>query len=320
MANYIKSSRKEYICSCCKSKIYKGDAYYRNGDKVYCCTCGPAGSSKKNGKVKNKSTVLNNFEPQYSAKTYKVCGIAFKILAVVVMIVLGLPGFFMLPLLVIALLIAFGCWKLGNTYIKIAKRMTEPKEEIKEVPVPAVDFVEEKITDPSKIIVFDVETTGLNNEIDEILQLSIINGNNEVLFNEYIRPTHTEDWEDAAAINGITKEMVADKKIFEEHKETIQAIFDNAEQLIAYNITFDTGFLEASGIKTHYFEKKSTDVMIDFAEIYGEYNEHFGDYKWQKLITCANYYGYTAEGSFHDSLEDVKATLYCYYKMNNIEI
>lgn len=48
--------------------------------------------------------------------------------------------------------------------------------------------------------------------------------------------------------------------------------------------------------------------MIMFAEIYGEWNERRGSYKWQSLTKCATYYGY--EFKAHDSLEDVKATLY----------
>lgn len=39
--------------------------------------------------------------------------------------------------------------------------------------------------------------------------------------------------------------------------------------------------------------------------------------KWQKLQTCAAYYGYAGDGAFHDSLEDVRATLYCFYAMQN---
>ena len=53
--------------------------------------------------------------------------------------------------------------------------------------------------------------------------------------------------------------------------------------------------------------------MVEFAEVYGEYSEYFEGYKWQKLTTAADYYGY--EYNAHDSLEDVKATLYVYKKM-----
>ena len=55
------------------------------------------------------------------------------------------------------------------------------------------------------------------------------------------------------------------------------------------------------------------DVMLEFAPIYGEWSSYHESYKWQKLTTCAKYYGY--EFKAHDSLEDVKATLFCYKKM-----
>lgn len=53
--------------------------------------------------------------------------------------------------------------------------------------------------------------------------------------------------------------------------------------------------------------------MREFAPIYGEYNSYYGDYKWQKLGTAAAYYGY--EFKAHDSLEDVRATLFVYQQM-----
>lgn len=57
--------------------------------------------------------------------------------------------------------------------------------------------------------------------------------------------------------------------------------------------------------------------MLEFAKEYGEWNEYFGDYKWQKLSTAASYYGYKFKA--HDSLEDVRATLYVYKKLQSQE-
>lgn len=101
----------------------------------------------------------------------------------------------------------------------------------------------------TKIIVFDTETTGVT-EDDEIIQLSIIDGNGKTLINEYVHPYWKKDWAAAARVNGITPEI---------------------------------------------------------------WNEYFGDYKWQKLSTAASYYGYKFKA--HDSLEDVRATLYVYKKL-----
>lgn len=85
--------------------------------------------------------------------------------------------------------------------------------------------------------------------------------------------------------------------------------------IVGYNsISFDNGFLERAGIVIPETALQY-DVMIEFAPIYGDWKEKYGDYIWQKLSTCASYYGYHGEGSFHDSLEDVRATLHCFHCM-----
>lgn len=169
--------------------------------------------------------------------------------------------------------------------------------------------------DKSKIICFDIETTGLDPFKDEILQLSIIDGNGAILFNEYIKPIHTVSWPEAQEINRISPEMVKDKNTIDFYKDRLDIIFGEAELIVGYNsIFFDSEFIISAGInisdKARFF-----DVMLKFAPIYGEWKEHLGDYKWQKLSTCAAYYGYQGSGNFHDSLEDAKATLHCFYEM-----
>ena len=165
---------------------------------------------------------------------------------------------------------------------------------------------------PCQKVVFDVETTGLDCKNDEILQFSAINEKGEILLNTYIKPKHKTSWENAESINGISPEMVKNCKTIDELWEDIQKIFLSATELIAYNGSFDISFLENANI---YFRENVylSDVMLDFTEIYGEWNEYYGNYKWQKLTTCASYYGY--EFKAHDSLEDVRATLYCYNKI-----
>lgn len=46
-------------------------------------------------------------------------------------------------------------------------------------------------------LIFDTETTGLDPMRDEILQLSIIDENENVLFNDYLKPLHKAKWPDA---------------------------------------------------------------------------------------------------------------------------
>lgn len=165
---------------------------------------------------------------------------------------------------------------------------------------------------PSEMIVYDVETTGLCPDEDEILQISIIDGDGNVLLNSYVQPHIQKSWEKAMRINGITPEMVQDAPCVEELIPVIQGIFQSANQQIAYNNDFDLAFLGKIGIEID--QSKQIDVMLEFAEVYGEWSEYYGGFKWQKLSTAAEYYGY--EFSPHDSLEDVKATLYIYNKIH----
>ena len=166
-----------------------------------------------------------------------------------------------------------------------------------------------------KILCFDVETTGLSREEDEILQLSIVDGTGKTVFNEYIKPTRHESWDGAEAIHGISPSDVADKPTIEEYRDTLNDIFKDVQLLVGYNnIYFDNAFLKEIGIQIPE-DAKMYDVMLKFAPIYGEWNEMRQDYKWQKLAKCAEYYGFHGDGQFHDSLEDVRATLYCFNSM-----
>ena len=55
---------------------------------------------------------------------------------------------------------------------------------------------------------FDLETTGLNSNDNEILQISAVDGNGDLLLNEYVRPELIRSWPDAELVNGITPERV----------------------------------------------------------------------------------------------------------------
>lgn len=163
-------------------------------------------------------------------------------------------------------------------------------------------------------IVIDTETTGLNPYDDELLQVSIIDGQGNTLFNSYIKPLYTDNWNKAMAVNHITPETVATAPNILEVKQEISRIINSAHTIIGYNVDFDLGFLSNIGIKNE--NAAIVDVMENFAYIYGEWSEQYGCHKWQRLTKCAEYYGYDwGTDIAHDSLADCKATLYCYQKM-----
>lgn len=161
----------------------------------------------------------------------------------------------------------------------------------------------------------DTETTGLTPGYDEMLQISLIDYHGNVLMNEYIKPKRATNWPEAEAVNGISPEMVESCQTIDHFLPEMQKLFNKAHLIGGYNTWFDIRFLLASGLEPN--GQKVIDVMKEFAKIYGEWNDYFDDYKWQKLSVCADYYGY--EFQAHNSLEDIKATLYCYKKMMQIQ-
>lgn len=179
--------------------------------------------------------------------------------------------------------------------------------------VPQVEVQPEVQAD---LIVIDIETTGLDIEHDEPLQISIIDGDGKTLYNSYLKPLYVSEWTEAMRINHITPEMVADAPNIYEEMPKINSILRQAKKIIGYNhIGFDIPFLESFGAVIPE-QAEQIDVMLDFAPVYGDYNEYLGDYKWQKLTTCAAYYHYEwGDDKSHDSLADCRATLHCYHKM-----
>lgn len=170
----------------------------------------------------------------------------------------------------------------------------------------------------NKYIVLDTETTGLNAAEDEILQVSIIDEEGNVLFDSYIRPTQHTEWAEAERINHISPEIVANSPTIEEVMPEINDILKRYDKIVGYNLKFDKAFLENNGAE--FLNAEYADVMKMFAPIYGEWNDQRGSYKWQKLTTAADYYGYdwSEHKEAHNSLGDCYATLHVYKEINEV--
>jgi transcription elongation factor Elf1 len=66
-------------------------------------------------------------------------------------------------------------------------------------------------------VYLDFETTGLSQAYDEILQISIIDNNDRVLFYKLCKPIKQKTWDDAMDIHGITPKDVENELPFEDY-------------------------------------------------------------------------------------------------------
>lgn len=151
---------------------------------------------------------------------------------------------------------------------------------------------------PIRRIILDTETTGLHPQSDEILQLSIIDGFGNTLWNKYYRPTVKTTWTEAQRIHHISPADVRNASLITDDLGEIQSILDRAEQVCAFNAEYDMAFLGEAGL--HLDTTKVVDTMRQYARKY-----HGKDFI--KLTLAAKECGYTYRA--HDALNDCKATL-----------
>ena len=97
-------------------------------------------------------------------------------------------------------------------------------------------------------IIFDTETTGLDNRADRVIEIGGVELDNHFptgrTFHVYINPGDRKVHPDALAIHGITDEFLKDKKTFAEITGEMLAFFGDA-RWVAHNATFDIGFINA---------------------------------------------------------------------------
>jgi len=150
-------------------------------------------------------------------------------------------------------------------------------------------------------VYLDLETTGLDDISDEIVEIAIIDDQGKVLLDTLVKPVRHESWPQAEAIHGISPAMVKDAPLFIDLRETIQSCVEG-KRVVIYNASFDTGFLGSL--------LNNAKAVVCCMQTFSEYmNEpHYkGGVKWQSLATATHYIGYTWPDDAHRALADCEA-------------
>jgi len=168
----------------------------------------------------------------------------------------------------------------------------------------------ERVNSLEKYYILDTETTGLHE--GEICQIAIIDNDGKVWFNNLVK-TKEPIPEEATAIHGITDEMVKDAPTWQSIVPVL-ANFLKSETVIVYNAVYDRKMMhkssEAWGLEP-YAWKENTEflcAMEAFSEFYGDWNDYFKSYRWQRLSHAARYCN-VPDVNAHSALGDCQMTL-----------
>lgn len=119
-------------------------------------------------------------------------------------------------------------------------------------------------------LVFDLETTGLNPDKDEILEAAIVTTDGEILFESRFKPETVKEWPGAQNVNGISPKDVENAPGLIDKIGEMATLLQNAKTIVAYNgKQFDVPFLAKYGVHLRE-DAVIDDPMLYGAVVYGE--------------------------------------------------
>lgn len=155
-----------------------------------------------------------------------------------------------------------------------------------------------------RTIILDTETTDLDGYL---VQIAIIRAHDgAVLLDTLVNPqAHISDG--AKLIHFITEDRVADAPTFDQIAAELLAVL-RGRRIVTYNADFDQAVLQREVMRKYdYGWRQAIDfwqrgyrwrcAMELYAQFYGDWSEHHGDYRWQPL-----------PGGDHTALGDARAT------------
>lgn len=163
-----------------------------------------------------------------------------------------------------------------------------------------------QLLDDGNFIIMDTETTDLDGEI---VELSLIDANGRILFNRRFNPLSLVA-PGAAAVHGLTNEVLACERPFPELYDELATILAGAAVVVIYNADFDNGRMVHT-CELHDLpavEYRYTCAMEEYAAFIGEPRRGEG-FRWQPL-----------PGGDHSALGDCLASLRVLREMAQAQI
>lgn len=175
----------------------------------------------------------------------------------------------------------------------------------------AVRWARFVLSEKVNAVTFDVETTGTNYAMDEVISVGIVDCAGEVIFDALIQPVHMANMTatNAVEVNGITPEMVQDEPFFVDYYGMIRSRMDGRFWL-GYKTDFDVNMLNAACYRASCPPLLSVgvhDAMPYVAAYIGEWDTDAGCYPYLKLVEAAERLGVVLDNA-HSAAADALAT------------
>ena len=157
---------------------------------------------------------------------------------------------------------------------------------------------------------FDFETTGLHAGLDRIVEIGIVRFRGEEILGQLgalVNPGMAIP-DDAAAVSGITTEMVADAHPIDVVLPDFMALCDHAV-LIAHNASFDMGFLRAALQSAGLPDV--TNLVIDTQVLAQRAFPRQKSYALQALVEMLGFPENSAHRALDDAIQCMKLFLAC---------
>jgi len=163
-------------------------------------------------------------------------------------------------------------------------------------------------------VVFDLETTGINQERDAIIEISAIKVQNHEVVGEFstlVNPgRHIPAG--ATAVNGITDDMVKDAPTIKTAMEDFLLFVEN-NVLVGHNIhTFDMNFIYDAAL--NFLGKE---IKNDYVDTLYMARRYLPQLPHHKLTDVASHFGIQTEGA-HRALFDCMMNQECYEELGKL--
>ncbi len=168
---------------------------------------------------------------------------------------------------------------------------------------------------PDDYVVLDIETTGLNPRLHEILELSALKIKNSVLcekFNTLVCPSGRIS-SYISNLTGITPDMTVGAPAISDVIKKFDDFCENSI-IVGHNIRFDIGFINHNLLK--YCDIPFSNDYIDTLRLSRILLPELVN---KKLSTIAKHFGFDTIG-MHRGLKDCEITNFCFTKFKEIAI